>query len=222
MCSCTCCICHVVDFFGAACVSFDVALLLSNMKEVLRKKFASVCFHVCVCVIADCCIVWGQSSFQIHQRSNHRICRSCTNPVVFLVQWERGQGSSAQSKSGLRRKSSCVHPKALQHHQSFLWFHSGGGGCSHSCVVVTSCLQAYNFDTNPNNAYNGKKFVMKMSTQGCLHLLCLDNMLSLTLSLTPLFRQLLWGPFVLADEQEPPHSEKISRVWSLPLTPSKP
>ena len=38
---------------------------------------------------------------------------------------------------------------------------------SHSCAVVTSCLQAYNFDTNPNNSYNGKKFVMKMSTQGC-------------------------------------------------------
>ena len=38
---------------------------------------------------------------------------------------------------------------------------------SHSLVVLSACLQAYNFDPNPNNKYNGKKFVMKMSTQGC-------------------------------------------------------
>jgi len=36
----------------------------------------------------------------------------------------------------------------------------------HWCAVVTECLQAYNFDTDPTNEYAGKKFVMKMSTQG--------------------------------------------------------
>ena len=40
----------------------------------------------------------------------------------------------------------------------------------HWCGVETKCLQDYNFDTDPTNEYAGKKFVMKMSTQGTYYL----------------------------------------------------
>ena len=46
------------------------------------KQFSYVCCNV----FAAGFVVRSESSFQIHRRSNHRICSGCPNPVVFLVQ----------------------------------------------------------------------------------------------------------------------------------------